>query len=221
MSSYTPREELVHCLMHGLGIAASLVAIPWLAWTALHGGDTWRLVSGVIFGASALLLFTTSVSYHAATDPPLRTLLRRFDHCAIYILIAGTYTPFMLGVMRGDWGWTFFGLVWGMALLGIIAKTTSLGFRYHKTSVLLYVVMGWIIVIAARPLMRVLTHSELMWLMAGVTRTPSGMRSCLPASHATSWPCWASCPLSAIDGHRARTEHHDHEQQVTPQYVLR
>jgi hemolysin III len=201
MSSYTPREELVHCLMHGLGIAASLVAIPWLAWTALHGGDTWRLVSGVIFGASALLLFTTSVSYHAATDPPLRTLLRRFDHCAIYILIAGTYTPFMLGVMRGDWGWTFFGLVWGMALLGIIAKTTSLGFRYHKTSVLLYVVMGWIIVIAARPLMRVLTHSELMWLMAGGLFYTAGVPFYLWKSQRYSHAVWHAFVLAGVACH--------------------
>jgi hemolysin III len=201
MSSYTPREELVHCLMHGLGIAASLVAIPWLAWTALHGGDTWRLVSGVIFGASALLLFTTSVSYHAATDPPLRTLLRRFDHCAIYILIAGTYTPFMLGVMRGDWGWTFFGLVWGMALLGIIAKTTRLGFRYHKTSVLLYVVMGWIIVIAARPLMRVLTHSELMWLMAGGLFYTAGVPFYLWKSQRYSHAVWHAFVLAGVACH--------------------
>jgi hemolysin III len=201
MSSYTPREELAHCLMHGLGIAASLVAIPWLAWTALHGGDTWRLVSGVIFGASALLLFTTSVSYHAATDPPLRTLLRRFDHCAIYILIAGTYTPFMLGVMRGDWGWTFFGLVWGMALLGIIAKTTRLGFRYHKTSVLLYVVMGWIIVIAARPLMRVLTHSELMWLMAGGLFYTAGVPFYLWKSQRYSHAVWHAFVLAGVACH--------------------
>jgi hemolysin III len=177
------------------------VAIPWLAWTALHGGDTWRLVSGVIFGASALLLFTTSVSYHAATDPPLRTLLRRFDHCAIYILIAGTYTPFMLGVMRGDWGWTFFGLVWGMALLGIIAKTTRLGFRYHKTSVLLYVVMGWIIVIAARPLMRVLTHSELMWLMAGGLFYTAGVPFYLWKSQRYSHAVWHAFVLAGVACH--------------------
>jgi len=201
MSSYTPREELAHCLTHGLGIAASLAAIPCLAWTALHGGDTWRLVSGVIFGASALLLFTTSVSYHAATDPPLRTLLRRFDHCAIYVLIAGTYTPFMLGVLRGGWGWTFFGLVWGMALLGIIAKTTSLGFRYHKTSVLLYVVMGWIIVIAARPLMRVLTPSELMWLMAGGLFYTAGVPFYLWKSQRYSHAVWHAFVLAGVACH--------------------
>jgi hemolysin III len=198
---YTPREELAHCLTHGLGIAASLVAIPWLAWTALHGGDTWRLVSGVIFGASALLLFTTSVSYHSATDPPLRTVLRRFDHCAIYVLIAGTYTPFMLGVLRGAWGWTLFGVVWGMALLGIIAKTTSFGFRYHKTSVLLYVVMGWIIVIAARPLMRVLTPSELMWLMAGGLFYTGGVPFYLWKSRRYSHAVWHGFVLAGVACH--------------------
>src|SRR5580765_6254412 len=94
---YTPGEETAHYLTHGTGIVASLLAIPLLAWTAVRHGDAWRLVGGVIFGLSALLLFTTSVLYHSASDPARRMLLRRFDHAAIYLLIAGTYTPFTLG----------------------------------------------------------------------------------------------------------------------------
>lgn len=201
MSNYTPREELAHCLTHGLGIVASLVAIPWLAWTAVHGGDTWRLVSGIIFGASALLLFTTSVTYHAATDPRRRIILRRFDHCAIYVLIAGTYTPFMLGVLRGAWGWTLFVLVWSMALLGIAAKTTRWGFRFHKTSVLLYVVMGWIIVIAARPLMRVLAPAELMWLLAGGLFYTGGVAFYLWKNQRYSHAIWHGFVLAGVVCH--------------------
>ncbi len=103
---YTPGEEMAHYLTHGVGVVASVAAIPWLAWTAAHHGDSWRLAGGVIFGVSALLLFTTSVLYHAASNPQRRMTLRRFDHSAIYLLIAGTYTPFTLGLMRGNWGWT-------------------------------------------------------------------------------------------------------------------
>jgi hemolysin III len=201
VSSYTAREELAHCLTHGFGIAASLVAIPWLAWTAWQGGDPWRLVSGVIFGVSALLLFTTSVTYHASTDPQRRLLLRRFDHCAIYVLIAGTYTPFMLGVMRGNWGWTLFALVWSLALLGIIAKTTSLGFRYHKTSVVLYVVMGWLIVTAAKPLMRVLTPHELGWLLAGGLFYTGGVAFYVWKSRPYTHAVWHAFVLAGVACH--------------------
>jgi len=164
---YTAREELAHRVTHVLGILASLACIPWLAWTAASSGDTWRIVGGTIFGISALLLFTTSVLYHSATDPARKLLLRRLDHAAIYVLIAGTYTPFTLGVMRGGWGWGLSGVIWGLALLGIAGKTTSFGFRFHKTSVLLYVAMGWLVVVAARPMMQALTTAELAWLAAG------------------------------------------------------
>jgi hemolysin III len=121
----------------------------------------------VIFGISALLLLTTSVLYHSATEPRRRNLLRRYDHCAIYVLIAGTYTPPALGVLRGSWGWALFGMIWTLALLGIAAKVSPFAFRFHKTSVLLYVIMGWLVVVAARPLMRVLTPWEQAWLVAG------------------------------------------------------
>jgi len=166
-SDYTLGEEKANYLTHGAGMVASIVAIPWLAWTAARHGDSWRLAGGVIFGLSALLLFTTSVLYHSASDPQRRLKLRRFDHSAIYLLIAGTYTPFTLGLMRGNWGWTLFAAVWTLALLGIAAKTTNAGFRFHKTSVLLYLVMGWLIVAAAGPAMRSMTTHQFTWLVVG------------------------------------------------------
>jgi hemolysin III len=119
-----------------------------------------------VFGASALLLFTTSVLYHGTTSPRLKPRLRLLDHSAIYVLIAGTYTPFALGVLDGGWGWTLFGLVWGLALAGITAKLT-VGFRFPLASTLLYLAMGWIGVVAARPLMQSLTPTELTWIVAG------------------------------------------------------
>ena len=166
-SQYTPGEEALNRLTHWLGILASIIAIPWLAWAGYRGGDPWRLTGGVIFGVSALLLFVTSVRYHSATDPVVRLKRRRLDHCAIYLLIAGTYTPFTLGVLHGAWGWTLFGVTWGLAVLGILAKTTDYGFRFHKTSVLLYLVMGWIVIVAMRPLIESLNHFQLSWLIAG------------------------------------------------------
>ena len=164
---YTSREELANRVTHAVGLAGSLAVLPWLAFTAAVAGDTWRLVSGLVFGLSALVLFATSVMYHSSTDPARRLLLRRFDHAAIYLLIAGTYTPFTLGVMRGGWGWSLFGLVWGLAILGIVAKTSRFGFRFHRTSVALYLLMGWLVIIAARPMMQHLTLFQLAWLAAG------------------------------------------------------
>jgi hemolysin III len=166
-NDYSRGEELAHWATHALGALASLAGIAWLlATAAASGAGPWRAIGGVVFGASALLLFTTSVLYHATTSPRLKPRLRLLDHSAIYVLIAGTYTPFALGVLDGAWGWTLFGLVWGLALAGIAAKLT-LGFRFPLASTLLYLAMGWIGVVAARPLMQSLTPTELTWIVAG------------------------------------------------------
>jgi hemolysin III len=166
-AEYSRNEEVAHVATHALGIGASIVAIVWLLVAATgNGASAWRATGGVIFGASALLLFTTSVLYHASTSPQLRPRLRLLDHSAIYVLIAGTYTPFALGVLGGTWGWTLFGLVWGLAVLGIVAKT-MLGFRFHVSSTVLYLAMGWIGVVVAKPLMATLTPHELTWIVAG------------------------------------------------------
>jgi hemolysin III len=166
-NDYSRGEELAHWATHAIGAVASLAGIAWLlATAAANGAGPWRAVGGVVFGASALLLFTTSVLYHGTTSPRLKPRLRLLDHSAIYVLIAGTYTPFALGVLDGGWGWTLFGLVWGLALAGITAKLT-VGFRFPLASTLLYLAMGWIGVVAARPLMQSLTPTELTWIVAG------------------------------------------------------
>jgi hemolysin III len=164
---YTHGEEVAHVATHAVGIVLSMVAIVVLLLTAAaSGAGAWRAAGGVIFGASTLLLFTTSVLYHAARTPHLKPRLRLLDHSAIYVLIAGSYTPFTLGVLGGTWGWTLFGLVWGLAVLGVAAKT-SLGFRFHLSSTLLYLAMGWTGMIAAKPLLEALTRHELTWIVAG------------------------------------------------------
>ena len=166
-TEYSRKEEIAHVATHALGIVASIVAIVWLLVVATsNGASAWRATGGVIFGASALLLFTTSVLYHGSTSPQLEPRLRLLDHSAIYVLIAGTYTPIALGVLGGTWGWTLFGVVWGIALLGIVAKTV-LGFRFQVSSTVLYLAMGWIGVLLAKPLMATLTQHELTWIVAG------------------------------------------------------
>jgi hemolysin III len=161
---YSRPEEIAHSLTAALGIVACVVAIPWLVWVS--NGDPWRLGSALVFGVSALAMFSTSVIYHWAQHPELKIKLRKLDHSAIYLLIAGTNTPFALIAMERIWGWTLFAAVWTIAVFGIIAKTT-LGFRFPKLSVALYVGMGWITMLAIKPLAEGLTTSELVWMIAG------------------------------------------------------
>jgi hemolysin III len=161
---YTRPEELAHSLTAGLGIIACAVAIPWLTWVSFD--DPWRLGTALVFGVSALAMFVTSVIYHWAREPELKLLLRKLDHSAIYLLIAGTYTPFTLVGMGDAWGWTLFGVAWALAVTGIVAKTL-VGFRYPKLSVAMYVGMGWMALIAIKPLVESLSAWELGWILAG------------------------------------------------------
>lgn len=197
---YDRPEEIVHCAMHAVGIAGSLVAIPWLVATAATHGDTWRLVGGLIFAICALLMFSTSVAYHAASDARLKMRLRTLDHSAIYLLIAGTYTPITLGVMRGGWGWSIFGVLWALALLGIIAKTT-LGFRFHLTSTALYLAMGWIGVAAAKPIFASLSGYELAWIVAGGLAYTAGVPFYLWKSRRFTHAAWHLFVLLGVTCH--------------------
>lgn len=161
---YSRPEELAHSLTAGLGILACAVAIPVLVLVSLP--DPWRLVTGLIFGLSALAMFVTSVVYHWASRPELKQVLRKLDHSAIYLLIAGTYTPFALVAIDGVWGWTLFGVIWFLALFGIIAKFT-IGFRFPRLSLALYLGMGWMALVAIKPMMDALTGAQLGWILAG------------------------------------------------------
>jgi len=162
--AYSSAEELIHALTAGLGIIACVVAIPWLAWVS--AGDAPRMVAALIFGCSALAMFITSVIYHSARQPDRKLVLRKFDHAAIYLLIAGTYTPVTLVAMRDAWGWVLFASVWALAAFGIIAKT-AVGFRFPRLSIFLYLGMGWLGVVAFRPIADSLSGAELGWILAG------------------------------------------------------
>ena len=162
----TRREELANALTHGSGLAASLVGLPVLVWAASRQGGPRELVACAVFAASLVLLYAASTLYHALPASRAKQILRVVDHTAIYLLIAGSYTPFTLGVLRGAWGWTLFGVVWGLAVIGILHKTL-LGFRFPRLSTLMYLGMGWLAVVAAGPLVRALPAGGLAWLVAG------------------------------------------------------
>ena len=163
---YSPLEEMINIYSHALGVVLSIAALVLLVVRASQYGDVWHIVSFSIFGASLIILFSASTIYHSAKDETVRARLRVVDHASIYILIAGTYTPFTLVTLSGATGWIIFGITWGMALSGIVLKIFYTG-RFELLSTLLYVFMGWIIIFAIQPLMDVLPAAGLYWLIGG------------------------------------------------------
>jgi hemolysin III len=161
------REEIANVITHGVGLALSVAALVLLVVFASLKGDAWRIVSFSIFGASLVLLYLASTLYHGASRPQVKLRLNRFDHSAIYVLIAGTYTPFTLVTLRGAWGWTIFGIVWGLAIAGIVYKIFFYKVKYRAVSAIIYLLMGWIIVIAIKPLITSLSLPGLIWLAIG------------------------------------------------------
>lgn len=166
MSNALTREEVANALTHGLGTVASLAAGLVLIVLASAHGDGRQLASAIVFSCSLVLLYGASTAYHASTRPLVKRRLKILDHAAIYLLIAGTYTPFTLVSMRGAIGWSLFGVVWALAALGVVFKLFYTG-RFERTSTLLYLGMGWLVVIAAVPMMRSLPAATLAWLVAG------------------------------------------------------
>lgn len=163
---YTAEEELAHALTHGLGAALSIAGLVLLVLRGVQTGDPWRVVSFAIFGTTMVLLYGASTLYHSLTNSPIRHVYKTLDHALIYVLIAGTYTPFLLVSLRGAWGWTLFGIVWGLTIAGIIFKICFAG-RFRVVSTLLYLGMGWLCVIAAKPMLESVPAGSLGWLLAG------------------------------------------------------
>lgn len=159
-------EEIANSVSHGLGLLAALGAFPILILVTHERGGIIDIVAAGIFAASMVLLYTASTIYHALPHNRAKRLFQVLDHSAIYLLIAGTYTPFTLGVLRGAWGWTLFGLVWGLAAIGVAVKVVH-GIRYPRLATWLYLAMGWLIVIAAQKAVTVMPLSGLVWLFAG------------------------------------------------------
>ncbi len=160
------KEELVNSITHGvgaaLGIAGTVVAI---VWAALYG-DAYSVVSASIYGAMLIILYTMSTLYHALTNKTAKRVFRIFDHCSIFLLIAGTYTPFTLGPLRGALGWTIFGIIWGMTALGVVLKSVNLE-KFKVFSMICYIAMGWMIIIAIKPLLDAMGWTAMWLLIAG------------------------------------------------------
>ena len=173
-AQYSVREEIAHAAIHGLGIALSIAGLIALVVTARRTGDGWDVAASAVFGVTLILLYLASTLYHGVPHPGAKRILRVLDHSAIYLLIAGTYTPFTLVSLRGPWGWTLFGLIWGLALLGIAVKVAAVG-RYRGLSLALYIGMGWLVVVAFRPLGLAVPHGGLVLLLLGGIAYTSGV----------------------------------------------
>jgi hemolysin III len=165
-SRYTPREEIANSIIHGLGIIASIVGLAVLVGFAARAGDTRALVAGSIFGTTLILAYTASTLYHGVPVARARPVLRKLDHVAIFLLIAGTYTPFTLLALDGPVGWTLFCVIWGLAIFGIIFEFTPLR-RYTGLAVALYLLMGWAGIVAIKPLAASLERGGLTLMLLG------------------------------------------------------
>lgn len=159
-------EEIANSVSHGVGLLAALAATPGLVLSAVRHGGAARIAGASVFVAAMVVLYLTSTLYHALPRNRAKRVFQVLDHAAIFLMIAGTYTPITLGVLRGTWGWTLFGLVWSLAIAGV-ALTAGGGVRYPKLTTSLYLAMGWLILIAVKPLWLRMPSEGLLWLLAG------------------------------------------------------
>jgi hemolysin III len=166
-------EELANSISHGTGFLAALIALPVLVVGAVGHGAA-ATVGAAVFATTMAFLYLTSTLYHALAQNRAKRAFRILDHGAIYLLIAGTYTPFTLGVLRGPWGWTLFACIWALAVAGIVLKAVA-GVRYPRLSTGLYVAMGWLILVAAKPLWDAMPGWGLFWLAAGGVAYTAGV----------------------------------------------
>jgi len=160
------REEMVNSLTHGLGLVLSAAGAAILLVLASLFGNVWHIVSCSIYGGSLLFLYTASTLYHSARSERLKQIMRLLDHVGIFLLIAGTYTPFALVWMRDGWGWTLFGVVWGLAVLGILFKIFSTN-RFRNLSTIFYLLLGWMSVLFIKPMLAAIPEGALFWIVAG------------------------------------------------------
>lgn len=165
-SSYSLGEEIANSITHGIGTLLAIIGLGVLTAFAASRGDTWHIVACSVFGATLIFSYLASTLYHSIQHPSAKGILRALDHAAIFLLIAGTYTPFTLVSLRGAWGWSLFGIVWGFALIGIICETTFAK-KMAILRVATYIAMGWVVVFAARPLMANLAPGGLLLLLLG------------------------------------------------------
>lgn len=165
-ATYSIREEISHAISHGVGILLSIAGLTVLVAFAAANGDGWHITSSAIYGATLILMYSASTVYHGVTHNKAKKVLRRVDHACIYLLIAGTYTPFLLVNLRESWGWWLFGIIWTLALIGLVVELT--GYKpVRRLSLWLYLLMGWMIVAAIHPMLLHVSTGGLLLLLAG------------------------------------------------------
>ncbi len=174
MREHSRGEEIANSISHGIGLVAALVATPFLIVHAVRHGDTGFIVGASIFAASMVLMYLASTLYHALPIGRAKRVFQVIEHSTIFLLIAGTYTPFTLGVLRGAWGWTLLALVWGLAVTGVTLKAFN-RMSHPILSTGLYLLMGWLILIAVNPLSARIPASGLLWLVAGGVAYTAGV----------------------------------------------
>lgn len=162
----TVKEEIFNSITHGIGVLLSIAALVILVVLAVGKGDKWHIVSFSIYGSTMVLLYLSSTLYHSFTKEKIKNLFARFDHAAIFLLIAGTYTPFLLTALRGTFGWVLFGIIWGVAIVGVVIRSIYLT-RFRKLMVAIYLVMGWMFVVAVGPMIKNLPLTSLIFLFLG------------------------------------------------------
>lgn len=171
----SPAEEIANGVSHGVGLLAAVAVSPVLIVSAVQRDSSARIVGASVFAFTMVLLYLTSTLYHtSAQNKTAKRVFHVLDHSAIFLLIAGTYTPFTLGVLRGAWGWTLFGLVWGIAAVGVVFKSVG-GVRCRRLSTILYLAMGWLVIVAVKPLWLNMPSWGLFWLLTGGAAYTAGV----------------------------------------------
>jgi len=201
ISQQSVGEEIANSVSHGVGFLAVIAVTPILVLGAIpHGAAS--IVGVSIFAATMAVLYLTSTLYHAFPHSPAKRALRVIDHGAIFLLIAGTYTPFTLGILRGAWGWTLFGTVWGLALAGVLFKVVGgRGLRYPIASTAIYLAMGWLVIVAIQPLWQRMPQAGLIWLVAGGVAYTGGVAFYALKRVRYSHFLWHLCVLTGTTCH--------------------
>ena len=172
--NYTKGEEITNAILHGIGLGLAIAALVILLVLGNRHGNVWHIVAYSIYGSTLIMLYLASTLYHSFPEGKGKNILRIIDHSSIFLLIAGTYTPLTLILLRGNWGWTLFVLVWGIALIGILLKIICLN-KLKYVSTLLYLVMGWLVMLVIKPLLAVINKPSLIFLIIGGLLYTSGI----------------------------------------------
>ena len=166
MEKHAIREEIANSISHGLGLVLAIIAVPILVLAAVRGGSVHFIVGACVFGGTMILLYLASTLYHSISHEVTKDICRLFDHTAIFLLIAGTYTPFSLGVLRGPWGWSLLAVIWTLAIVGITLKIRKRT-RHSRITIVLYVIMGWLAIVAVKPMVMLIPVPGIMLIFAG------------------------------------------------------